>query len=178
MKQFILFRKNEYAEEIQEVFTMLLGKTIEWKDYGTYFILVHRKHLFQEIEQTVHSLENDLNTTICAYQSYEANDLFLEKELQFVLPVWLMRSYGCFCLKTLLPYFNENRELLDFILEKTLVTPAIIETMAECNLNVSSTAAKLYMHRNSLLYKLDRLKELKNFDLRTFRDCYLLYRLL
>jgi len=40
----------------------------------------------------------------------------------------------------------------------------------ECNLNVSGTAKQLYIHRNTLVYRLDKLEKLTNLDLRNFGD--------
>ena len=38
------------------------------------------------------------------------------------------------------------------------------------NLNMSETARQLYLHRNSLLYRIERIKELTGYDIRMFRD--------
>ena len=50
--------------------------------------------------------------------------------------------------------------------------------MAVTDLNVSKAASLLYLHRNSLNYKLDRLLNDKGFDLRRFIDCFCLYKLM
>lgn len=58
------------------------------------------------------------------------------------------------------------------------------EEFLENNLNVSETARKLYMHRNTLTYRLDKIERatglnIRNFsDAVTFRICNLLYKLL
>ncbi len=58
------------------------------------------------------------------------------------------------------------------------------EEFLENNLNVSETARKLYMHRNTLTYRLDKIERatglnIRNFsDAITFRLCNLLYKLL
>ncbi len=38
------------------------------------------------------------------------------------------------------------------------------------NLNVSETSRQLYIHRNTLVYRLDKLQKLTNLDIRTFGD--------
>lgn len=49
-------------------------------------------------------------------------------------------------------------------------TLKMIETFVECNLNISETAKELYMHRNSLQYRLDRFQEKTGIDIRNFHE--------
>ena len=43
----------------------------------------------------------------------------------------------------------------------------------ENNLNVSETARKLYVHRNTLVYRLEKVKKITGLDLREFEDAIL-----
>ena len=40
----------------------------------------------------------------------------------------------------------------------------------ENNLNVSETSRQLFIHRNTLVYRLDKIQKLTNLDLRVFDD--------
>lgn len=51
--------------------------------------------------------------------------------------------------------------------EETLTTVA---KFFENNLNVSETSRQLYIHRNTLVYRLDKLQKMTNLDLRNFDD--------
>ncbi|MCR5417318.1 MAG: helix-turn-helix domain-containing protein [Lachnospiraceae bacterium] len=51
--------------------------------------------------------------------------------------------------------------------EETLTT---IDTFLENNLNVSETSRQLYVHRNTLLYRLEKLEKLTGLDIRIFDD--------
>lgn len=51
--------------------------------------------------------------------------------------------------------------------EETLVT---INKFFENSLNVSETSRQLYIHRNTLVYRLDKLQKSTNLDLRVFED--------
>ncbi|SDC76561.1 PucR C-terminal helix-turn-helix domain-containing protein [Terribacillus halophilus] len=44
-----------------------------------------------------------------------------------------------------------------------------------CNQNLTLTAKKLYIHRNSLNYRLDKLTEKTGLDIRKFQDAFALY---
>ncbi|WP_373895625.1 PucR family transcriptional regulator [Virgibacillus sp. CBA3643] len=50
-----------------------------------------------------------------------------------------------------------------------------IKTFIECNLNVSLTAKELYMHRNSLQYRLDKFIEKTGVDVRQFNQAMIVY---
>ncbi len=40
----------------------------------------------------------------------------------------------------------------------------------QCDLNVSETARRLYLHRNSLLYRIERIRDMTGYDIRRFED--------
>ena len=60
----------------------------------------------------------------------------------------------------------ENKSPDDFDTE-TLTT---IDKFFENNLNVSETSRQLYIHRNTLVYRLDKLQKSTGLDLRVFED--------
>jgi len=51
--------------------------------------------------------------------------------------------------------------------EETLTT---VDKFFENNLNVSETSRQLYIHRNTLVYRLDKLQKMTGLDLRNFDD--------
>ena len=51
--------------------------------------------------------------------------------------------------------------------EETLVT---IDKFFENSLNVSETSRQLYIHRNTLVYRLERIEKAIGLDIRTFDD--------
>ncbi len=56
---------------------------------------------------------------------------------------------------------------IDALEKETLFT---IHKFFENNLNVSETARKLFVHRNTLVYRLEKIKKLTGLDLREFDD--------
>jgi len=54
----------------------------------------------------------------------------------------------------------------------------ICRAMFKSNLNISKAAEYLYIHRNTLKYKLDNFLNVTNFDLRVFFDASLLEQIL
>lgn len=45
----------------------------------------------------------------------------------------------------------------------------------ENDLNISKTSNALFLHRNTLVYRLDKIKELLNLDLKNFKDAFVFY---
>lgn len=45
-----------------------------------------------------------------------------------------------------------------------------VDALFENNLNLSETSKKTFLHRNTLLYRLDKIKKLTGFDLKNFYD--------
>ena len=51
--------------------------------------------------------------------------------------------------------------------QETLFT---IQKFFENSLNVSETSRKLFVHRNTLVYRLEKIKKITGLDLREFED--------
>jgi len=78
--------------------------------------------------------------------------------LIYQLPTTLCEMY-------LQEVFKKNP--IDALDQETLFT---INKFFENNLNVSETARKLFVHRNTLVYRLEKIKKLTGLDLREFDD--------
>lgn len=66
-------------------------------------------------------------------------------------------------------FLNEvfKKESINVLDNETIYT---IQKFFENNLNVSETSRKLFVHRNTLVYRLDKIKKLTGLDLREFDD--------
>lgn len=65
----------------------------------------------------------------------------------------------------------DNKGLEIFKDEELLETG---ERFIECNLNMSETARVLYVHRNTLTYRLDKIEKITGLDIRKFNDALVL----
>ena len=60
-----------------------------------------------------------------------------------------------------------SSKFIEFLSSEVELT---IEEMFKNNLNLTDTSARLYIHRNTLLYRIDKIYKLTGFDLRRFED--------
>lgn len=86
-------------------------------------------------------------------------DLYLERLLQMISPA-------------------EKAQFLEQILKRAehfldLEMMSSLEQYFDLGCNVSDTAKKLYIHRNTLLYRLDKFKQETGLDVRNFNDAVL-----
>lgn len=63
-----------------------------------------------------------------------------------------------------------GEKIPDIFDEETTIT---INRFFENNLNISETARQLYIHRNTLVYRLERVERILGLDIRTFEDAML-----
>lgn len=63
-----------------------------------------------------------------------------------------------------------------FFADEELILTA--QTFFENNLNLMQTSKELIVHRNTLIYRLDKIKKLLNLDIRKFNDAVTLHVLL
>lgn len=68
-------------------------------------------------------------------------------------------------------YLEQSLKRTELFVEPEML--ATLETFFNLDCNVSETAKKLYIHRNTLLYRLDKLKHETGLDVRLFRDAVL-----
>jgi sugar diacid utilization regulator len=70
---------------------------------------------------------------------------------------------------------NYCYDVLGPILENTngkeMLLTEVLEMYLSENCNITSTAEKLFMHRNTLKYRIKKIEELLNCDLRNFEEC-------
>jgi DNA-binding PucR family transcriptional regulator len=74
--------------------------------------------------------------------------------------------------------YNINPEVKTELLNKfrdkfNMFDSEIINTIEEfvnCGLNISDAARKLYVHRNTLIYRLDKISKETSFDIRNFKE--------
>lgn len=91
---------------------------------------------------------------------YNCSDLFLEK---------LIYNTDSNYKEKLLINYKDTFDKLD----KELLNTA--EQFLYCSFNISDTAKKLYIHRNTLIYRLDKIKKEISLDIRIFNEAMIFF---
>lgn len=141
------------ATQVEETLTKELGvKTV----IGIGTIVGHIRDLARAYKETQVAIEVgkvfDTEKSIINYENLGIGRLIYQ------LPTTL-------CGMFLQEVFKKNP--IDALDQETLFT---INKFFENNLNVSETARKLFVHRNTLVYRLEKIKKLTGLDLREFDD--------
>ncbi|MBQ7641970.1 MAG: helix-turn-helix domain-containing protein [Acholeplasmatales bacterium] len=181
---FIIIKKNfNDSEMLINILRNLLGINIKVDDNDDLLIIHHNYSSDEDIIKVLNSLSDDMMVNLVSYVSMNSSDSKLEEELNVIIPIFKNNNLpsGVYKLKELLlkkPVIPNKRQLLNYILESTGVDEEFIRDFALNDLNVSKASKAMYIHRNTMIYKLDKLKEVSNFDLRCFIDAYILYNLI
>jgi len=64
--------------------------------------------------------------------------------------------------------YHLKRDLSTYLNDQELVRT--VRVFLQSNLNITDAATKLYIHRNTLIYRLNRIETLTGYDLRKFED--------
>ena len=144
---------QKIAQTVQEALTRELGiKTV----VGVGTIVNHVRDLARAYKEAQVAIDVgkvfDTERSIINYENLGIGRLIYQ------LPTTLCEMF-------LQEVFKKNP--IDALDQETLFT---INKFFENNLNVSETARKLFVHRNTLVYRLEKIKKLTGLDLREFDD--------
>lgn len=180
MKRFTIIRNSfDDSNMIHDVFKSLVGNRVELTENDNYLLLEYEFDNVEDINNLFISLGNELMVDIVGYTSSYENRLLAEKEI--ALELFSSLNTGMYDLKSALLSVNNitnKKKILDLILDSSGVDKEFIKSFAENDLNVSKASKNMYVHRNTLNYKIDKLKEASGFDLKSFIDSHILYNLI
>lgn len=162
-KNIIIVREvadNEDYEDLKKTAEVILGL---FHDYDAREVHISYGTIVNEIKEVSRSYKEarmalDVGRIFYEEQSIVAYATLGIGRLIYQLPIPLCKMF--------IKEVFENRTPDDFD-EETLVT---INKFFENSLNVSETSRQLYIHRNTLVYRLDKLQKSTGLDLRVFED--------
>ncbi|NYF24380.1 sugar diacid recognition domain-containing protein [Sporosarcina sp. JAI121] len=154
-------KKLDYVSDSLQVF-------LQNRDMDSKFMLSYGE-CFSTIEGILHSYE----------QSRKA--MAIAKRNNFQQSIVSISDWNLLSLALVEEMKLPSRQTLDKYIEKLsnhANGAALIESFlvyCEEQLNMSQAARKLYLHRNTLIYRIQQLQQLLTIDLHSFKQCTLLY---
>lgn len=159
---------NIKIEAKDEGFVIFYNNNIDVKD-GIYSLIVESNYTLKVfISNEFSSLNNfEENYNILSNYFFSIdlkNDIYNEKELiKELILNGIYENLG----KVIFKELYQDKEML-----------SVIKTYLECDMNVIKASNMLYMHRNTLNNKIDKFNKVTGYDVKSFKDSFIIYHLL
>lgn len=173
-----------------EFLTGLLGNSIRYEIRDTHHSPYHViYHDFKDDILIAEGLKSFGMEMFVEFKAFASNEFIdknkMEENINIISEILLSPEIanGFYCERELLKskiILKDNR-ISKMILKEYYEDQQmheIIIAFLESNMNTSLTSKKLYFHRNTLINKLDKFYEKTGYDLRNFKDAYLIYSLI
>jgi DNA-binding PucR family transcriptional regulator len=190
MYQYFILQSKKPIKKEREMLLSLLGEVVDvsYTDVDNEFITVVFENLLesslQELSQviieeffieiriyesirfeTIHDLERNIKKVkrMLKLITFDSDDSYLNEVdlLYFEISKPIDSSYK----KNILKKYSDDTEMKN-----------ILKVFFECNQNTSEASKRLYMHRNTLIQKLDKFYEETGFNPRKFKDAMIIYK--
>lgn len=154
-----MIRLEKALKEIQEVMIKRMeGISVSVGIGNSYKDLNMMKQSLNEAELSIESIKGEgLNNTIKKYKDIGVYGLLFSIKNRVILENYYKQILGSITEKE-----KKNKEASSI---------KILEMYLNENCNITLTAEKLFLHRNTLKYRMKKIEELLNCDLHNFEDC-------
>lgn len=185
MQRRIVIYQEDMTEELKEVFlaTAALIENEETKD----ILVIEDTDYYAEdpinYDDLFELMSNDFDGELTMYiEPYSKTDFPFFDEMKSLIKMIPSRQYY---FEDIIPYTVLNKHPLQNKIKEYIgesVKGEVIETVISFignNMNSSQSAKKLYMHRNTLNYRIDNFIEKTHINVREFKGAnaiYMLYR--
>ncbi|MGG7142354.1 PucR family transcriptional regulator [Clostridium nigeriense] len=153
-KYILIISKNDISDEKVNNLFESIRKNINEKVYVTYCKINEYKELKERYEYLKDNIGICLKYNLSS-KVYSENSLLIEKMVNNAKYEEVIRIYK---------QYNYLFSKLDSDLIKT------IEVFFSEGLKITESADKLYIHRNTLFYRIDKIKKIINYDISNFNE--------
>lgn len=185
--KFLILNTNKYTKEIIDILTDVIGE-VEVVQIDKMEILFYFNNVDADFKSLIKTINDDFYTDATLFES--AKVAFSDtNEFKAILNLYKEANLNKYV-------YSSNSHLLKYIINSkknlaTSVAPLLLNkalkdesllmlanTFFECDLNTSLTSKNIYMHRNTINYKLEQIKSEAGLDIRKFKDAVVLYEFL
>lgn len=175
-KHFVIAKLNNNSF-IDDFFYGLLGNDIKIVDDGEYKIVYHSNEDDLEIFEALEALIDELPELKALISGEYKNDNDMLNDINILKNMLEGNKYPVYMMKDLVfehVLKGNGMPFKEMVMRYALFTDTI-KSYIEMNMNTSRAADELFMHRNTLINKLDRFKLETGYDVREFKDAYVIY---
>ena len=190
MYKYLIIECKKHEQQDDSMIISLFSEFVDFTHVKTtdhQIILYYEQNIDISFKDVILNVMSDTLTDLRLYASYHyATEFERDQQLEFVrkqLKDIQFAQYFYLDDKVLLKH-NLNHlteELKKHILRKFTYDQMMlgsIKVYLESNQNSSLAAKNLYIHRNTLIQRLDKFKEVTGFDVRDFNDAFPIYHLI
>jgi hypothetical protein len=183
-KYILLTKSNDIDINFLNEFLKDLLKNYELLTLNDYYLIKHQYQDDKELKEAINSYMFDVEINAKVFFGIYLNDAELDDEL-FVITKYFNKSLKDIFYdkkKLLSEYLTHDLEDFKNIVLKEYSNDFDMQNTLKVfflnNMNVLKSSKELYVHRNTLINKLDRFKEKTGYDPKDFKDAYLIYSLI
>lgn len=136
-------------------------------------------------EEIIQSLNEDFYITSLLFESGEIyNNIKREEYVKFISENknTLLETNKLYLRESdLIKYRVFNDVVVNNILKnyfEDFEMKKIVRTFLECDMNTSKASNALFMHRNTLMYKIDNFISITGYDIKKFQDAFIIYHII
>lgn len=180
----LILKDDKIGEEVRSFLQTIFGYGIKMKEASNYLLITYQLNDELMVEENLKAFCYDTNLFIKCFIGQtnleSINDELIKTILHYLKKPLKANIYTeknlLEELITLEDVAFKSLVLKDYLYD--LEMQSILITFFKNNLNILKTAKILYLHRNTLINKLDRFYNITGYDPRLFEDAYIIYTLI
>lgn len=183
-KYFLITKNNDLDISDFKNFLLSFLTINSISEQNTFYIIDYNIDDNISLRDALSSYVFDSNINLRIYEGVSENNIFYKKDIEFLDKVFNYNLKDIYYTKKELVLELVNAKYLvskDFVLRdyaNDYSTHELLNTFFMNNMNVLATSKIMYLHRNTLINKLERFKEHTEYDPKNFLDAYVLYTVL
>ena len=177
--------KDSLVDMMVDFLKGLLGNHISYEYEEGFLTVVFDSDSKVDFEEIINGLNNDFYITTALFESG-----ILYEEIDVKEYISHIKSQSKKILESNLIYVDE-KALVKLNMEAEVVWKNIFKSFyndldmlevvkkyLDCNMNISQAANMLYMHRNTVMNKIDKFIAITGYDIKKFSNAFIIYKYL
>ena len=184
--KYIVLKFDLNNNSLIEFFNSLFNSNYVIKnDYLIYSLEDDKAYKEYNLENMIELIKLDFNTDIKIFETniFSSKNI---KDFDILLDIYnkcKVKDYTNLAILSMILYkgkeysleLNKIKSIINKIMKENNGFISICDAMFKNNLNVSRSANDAFMHRNTLINKLDILNKKTGFNIQNFQDAFMLY---